>query len=60
MGKRAILFTCRACGASSPASGLRAGAWGDRCCPACGSADVERRRRSWESVYAAFFLFKVY
>jgi hypothetical protein len=36
------------------------GAWGDRCCPQCGSADLVRCRSRWQQIYAAFFLFKVY
>jgi ribosomal protein L37AE/L43A len=53
-------YSCRACGARHAADALARGAWGDRCCPACGSPDVERSRSRWSQIYATFFLYKVY
>jgi hypothetical protein len=53
-------YTCRTCAATHAATALVRGAWGDRCCPACGSADLERRRSRWAQLYATFFLYKVY
>jgi hypothetical protein len=53
-------YACRSCGATHTASALRRGDWGDRCCPACGSPDLERHRSRWAQIYAAFFLYKVY
>ncbi len=53
-------YRCNACGSVTPRGQLAAGAWGDRCCPACGSPDVERHRSRSERWYAIFFLYKVY
>jgi hypothetical protein len=60
MSQSTVTYHCRACGAESTGASLVAGAWGDRCCPYCGSPDLERRRSRWEAVYATFFLYKVY
>jgi hypothetical protein len=56
----ARLYRCNQCAQISPHTSLSRGDWGDRCCPHCGSPDVERARSRFERWYAIFFLYKVY
>ena len=60
MSKRNASYRCRGCGAVARGGELSAGAWGDQCCPSCGSPDLERQRARRETLYGIFFLYKVY
>lgn len=53
-------YRCNGCGQITARSRLGSGDWGDRCCPACNSPDLERFRSRFEHWYAIFFLYKVY
>ena len=55
-----IQIRCESCGQISRRKDLPRNAWGDASCPACGSLRLERYRSKAESLYATFFLFKVY
>jgi Zn finger protein HypA/HybF involved in hydrogenase expression len=53
-------YHCNTCGHLASRTQLRSGEWGDLCCPACGSPDLERYRTRFERWYAILFLYKVY
>jgi hypothetical protein len=53
-------YRCEGCGQMSRRSQLAKGAWGDPCCPACGSAHIVRHRTRMQQLQRTFFLFKVY
>lgn len=53
-------YRCEGCGQVSQRSRLATGAWGDPCCPACGSAHIVRHRTRSQELFRTFFLFKVY
>jgi hypothetical protein len=55
-----IQYHCESCGQISLRKDLPRKAWGDPACPACGSLHIERYRSKADSLYARFFLFKVY
>ena len=55
-----IPYRCESCGQISLRKDLPRDSWGDPCCPACKSPSIERYHTKSETVYAWFFLFKVY
>jgi hypothetical protein len=55
-----IPYRCQSCGQISPRNDLPRNSWGDPSCPACGSLHIERYYSKADSLYASFFLFKVY
>lgn len=53
-------YRCEGCGQLSRRSQIATGAWGDPCCPSCGSAHLARHRTRMQKIFGAYFLFKVY
>jgi len=41
-------------------SQLARSAWGDPCCPACRSPDIQRHRTKGDTLYAMLFTFRVF
>jgi hypothetical protein len=55
-----IQYRCKSCAQISLRKDLPRNTWGDPSCPACSSLQIERYRTRAASLYAIFFMFKVY
>jgi len=55
-----IQYRCQSCGQITLRKDLPRNAWGDPSCPACNSLQIERYRSRAATLYATFFMFKVY
>jgi len=55
-----IQYRCQSCGQIVLRKDLPRNVWGAPSCPACSSLQIERYRSRAATLYATFFMFKVY